>query len=337
MAGHKSITVSGEFTEIRGTAHDLQGWHELLTGDEPPFHRIEAVRDGDGFAGRLRRIILDQVAANVVEIEASQHVISRTAEHLKFPPSPYYLVHFQLRGSSVFRQLGLASALRAGDFVVTSGSDPYSWEFRDDFSTFSMRFPQSFVNLPETALRPVLGRPVPALSRFGSRLSPFVAAVTTEDGLLWGPLGARVARNLIDLIATALCEAVADAPLPRSVLSFMKITENISRRLSEPGLDTAAVARAHHLSARHLQAVFAEQGTTVTSWIRERRLAGCRRDLADPALRDLPIGDIAARWGYRDQAYFSRLFRRSFGETPREWRARAMESLSGRGWTDLVR
>jgi AraC-like DNA-binding protein len=154
-----------------------------------------------------------------------------------------------------------------------------------------------------------------------------VVAVTTDEGLLWGPLGARVARNLIDLFATALCEAVIESPLPRSVLSFMKITEYIGRRLSEPGLDTAGIARAHHLSARHLQAVFAEQGTTVTAWIRERRLAGCRRDLADPALSEVPIGDIAARWGYRDQAYFSRLFRRSFGETPREWRARALLSL----------
>jgi AraC-like DNA-binding protein len=247
------------------------------------------------------------------------------------------MVHFQLRGSSVFRQHGLSSALRVGDFVITTGTHPYNWEFRDDFSTFSIRFPQSFVDLPEAALRPVLGRPVPALSRFGSRLSPFVAAVTTEDSLLWGPLGARVARNLIDLFATALCEAVSESPLPRSVLSFMKITEHIGRRLGEPGLDTAAIARAHHLSARHLQAVFAEQGTTVTGWIRERRLAGCRRDLAEPALRELLIGDIAARWGYRDQAYFSRLFRRSFGETPSEWRARAMQSLSNRGWTDLVR
>jgi AraC-like DNA-binding protein len=328
MAGHKSITVTGEITEIRGTAHDLQGWHELLTGDEPPFHRIEAVRDGNGFSGRLRRIVLDRVAANVIQIEAAQHIINRTAENVKAPTAPFYVVHFQLRGSSLFRQHGLTSALRAGDYVVTSGADPYSWEFRGDFSTFSIRFPQSFVDLPAAALRPVLGRPVPAVSRFGARISPFVAAVTAEDSLLWGPLGARVAHNLIDLFTTALSEAVSESPLPRSVLSYMKITEYIGRRLREPGLDTAAIARAHHLSARHLQAVFAEQGTTVTGWIRERRLAGCRRDLADPALRELPIGDIAARWGYRDQAYFSRLFRRSFGETPREWRARALQAVS---------
>ncbi len=177
------------------------------TGLRPP-------RDGNGFSGRLHRILLDQVAANVIEIEASEHLISRTAEHVKAPAAPYYVVHFQLRGSSLFRQHGLASALRAGDYVVTSGADPYSWEFRGDFSTFSIRFPQSFVDLPEAALRTVLGRPVPAVSRFGSRLSPFVAAVTADDGLLWGPLGARVARNLIDLFATALCEAVSESTTP---------------------------------------------------------------------------------------------------------------------------
>jgi len=170
--------VNGEFTEIRGTAYDLQEWHALLTGGDPPFHRTEAVRDGNGVSGRLRRIVLDQVAANVIEIEAGQHIISRTAEHVKSAEAPYYLVHFQLRGSSLFRQHGVASALRAGDFVLTTSSDPYSWEFRGDFATFSIRFPQSFVDLPAAMLRPVVGRPVPAVSRFGSRLAPFVAPIS---------------------------------------------------------------------------------------------------------------------------------------------------------------
>jgi len=120
---------------------------------------------------------------------------------------------------------------------------------------------------------------------------------------------------------------VSGAATSRSVPLFLQVTDYISRHLGEPGLETASVARAHHLSVRYLQAIFAEQGTTVTGWIRERRLAGCRRDLADPALTEEPIGDVAARWGYPDQAYFSRLFRRTFDETPREWRARAASLL----------
>jgi AraC-like DNA-binding protein len=316
--------MSGEFTEVRGTAHDLGSWHALLTGDAAPFQRIEAAPGNSGFSGRLQRVVLDQIHLNLMEIEASEHTISRTSEHIKTLAEPYYMVLFQVRGSSVFRQGGVGSALSPGDYVITTSTDPYTWEFRGDFATFALRFPQSFVDLPETMLRPVIGRALSGSERFGRQLSPFVIAVATADGLLRGPSGGRVARNLIDLFATAMYEAVRGETRDRSVPLFLTLTEYIARHLGEPGLETAAIARANHISARYLQAIFAEHGSTVTDWIRQRRLAGCRRDLADPALREVPIGDIAARWGYRDQAYFSRLFRREFSESPREWRARAL-------------
>jgi AraC-like DNA-binding protein len=75
--------MGGEFTEVRGTAHDLQAWHELLTGDAAPFQRIEAAREAGGFTGRFWRVVLDQVTANLIEITASEHAISRTAEHIE--------------------------------------------------------------------------------------------------------------------------------------------------------------------------------------------------------------------------------------------------------------
>jgi AraC-like DNA-binding protein len=322
--------VAGEFTEVRGTAHDLAGWHALLTGDAAPFQRIEAAREEGGFTGRLRRVVLDQISVNLIEIEAAEHTITRTGEHIKALAEPYYSVLFQVRGSSVFRQGGLEEALSPGDWVVTTSTDPYSWEFHGDFATFAVRFPQSFVDLPETMLRPVIGRTLAAGEGFGGQLSPFVTAVVSADGLLRGPVGGRVARNLIDLFATAMYEAVRRETRDRSVPLFLSLTEYIARHLGEPGLETSAVARANHISARYVQAIFAEHGSTVTGWIRERRLAGCRRDLADPALREVPVGDIAGRWGYRDQAYFSRLFRREYSESPREWRARALATELGR-------
>jgi two-component system, response regulator YesN len=37
---------------------------------------------------------------------------------------------------------------------------------------------------------------------------------------------------------------------------------------------------------------------------------------------DHPIGEVAAMVGYKDQNYFSRLFRRQFGLSPRSFRRR---------------
>ncbi|MDG9673642.1 helix-turn-helix domain-containing protein [Micromonospora sp. DH14] len=53
--------------------------------------------------------------------------------------------------------------------------------------------------------------------------------------------------------------------------------------------------------------------------IRAKRLAQCRRDLANPLVRQ-PIHAIAARWGFRDKAHFSRLFRARYGRSPQAYR-----------------
>jgi AraC-like DNA-binding protein len=50
-------------------------------------------------------------------------------------------------------------------------------------------------------------------------------------------------------------------------------------------------------------------------------LERCLDDLRDPALADVPIARIAARWGMANHAQFSRAFRAAYGVTPREARA----------------
>jgi AraC-like DNA-binding protein len=71
---------------------------------------------------------------------------------------------------------------------------------------------------------------------------------------------------------------------------------------------------------RYLHRLFEAQDTTVAAWIRRRRLERCRRDLADPAFRGVPVSAVAARWGLPDPAHFSRLFRRTYGLPPAEYR-----------------
>jgi AraC-like DNA-binding protein len=71
---------------------------------------------------------------------------------------------------------------------------------------------------------------------------------------------------------------------------------------------------------RYLYRLFEAQGTTVAAWIRHRRLERCRADLTDPALRAAPVSAVAARWGLPDSAHFSRLFRRTYGLPPAEYR-----------------
>jgi AraC-like DNA-binding protein len=106
---------------------------------------------------------------------------------------------------------------------------------------------------------------------------------------------------------------------PQALLA-VSVREYIEANLSDPGLSPASIAAAHFISTRHLHNLFHESGTTVAGFIRSQRLDGARRDLRDPLHAGLPVGAVAARWGFLDAAHFSRTFRDAFGVPPSDWR-----------------
>ncbi|HEX2283917.1 MAG TPA: AraC family transcriptional regulator, partial [Mycobacterium sp.] len=93
----------------------------------------------------------------------------------------------------------------------------------------------------------------------------------------------------------------------------------IDERHTEP-LSLRDVAREVGMTPGHLTTVVRRRtGRTVQEWIIERRMAESRRLLADT---DLPVAEVARRVGISDPGYFSRLFRRTHGTSPRTWRGR---------------
>ena len=78
------------------------------------------------------------------------------------------------------------------------------------------------------------------------------------------------------------------------------------------------MADACGISKRYLHELFGDTNQTVSQFIREERLIAAR-DMIAGAVR-LSMAEIAYRFGFSDQAQFSRLFRAKFGMTPSDWR-----------------
>ncbi|WP_308042277.1 helix-turn-helix transcriptional regulator [Streptomyces sp. 8L] len=91
------------------------------------------------------------------------------------------------------------------------------------------------------------------------------------------------------------------------------------------------MAAAHFISTRYLHRVFQQHHRTVSDVIRRQRLDRCRRDLADPGQRAVPIAAIAMRWGYPRASDFTRAFRAAFGMTPSEYRAVGLDRDGAQG------
>ena len=79
------------------------------------------------------------------------------------------------------------------------------------------------------------------------------------------------------------------------------------------------VAREVSVSANYLSAVFSqEMKMTFVEYVRARRMEKARELLRSGNLRS---GEVAAAVGYRDPHYFSFLFKKTQGCTPRDYRA----------------
>ncbi len=92
----------------------------------------------------------------------------------------------------------------------------------------------------------------------------------------------------------------------------------IDRHYTEESLSLNQVAREVNISANYLSAVFSQEiGATFTEYV-----SGKRMDLAKELLRttDKRSGEVAAAVGYKDPHYFSFLFKKTQGCTPRDYR-----------------
>jgi AraC-like DNA-binding protein len=85
-------------------------------------------------------------------------------------------------------------------------------------------------------------------------------------------------------------------------------------RLADPDLDLAEVARVARVSAPHLVRRFrAELGTTPMAYLWQRRVATGMDLLTHTGL---PVGEVAARCGFRSVYHFSRRIRAHAGRPP---------------------
>lgn len=163
-------------------------------------------------------------------------------------------------------------------------------------------------SLNESRLAPYLLSQIRRLTREAPQLSPFERA-TMLDGTL--ELAKAVLRGSLHP-----ARAFADG---ETALYYSACT-HIDAHLGKPDLSAAEIAAALGCSRAHLYRVFARHGTTVAARLRESRLRQARRLLEGAP--QLSIELIAWRCGYADSSSFGKAFKRRFGASPYDWRAR---------------
>ena len=275
----------------------------------------------DRFRARLRRCSAGGV--EVTELDARRHVVERTDALVQRGGAARLKVSVQLEGRCLLVQGERQTLLGAGDVALYDTSRPYSMAFDDDFRAVVLMFPHALLGLPPEQVREVTATRFSGAEGLGAVVVPFLAHVAEQLEHVPAPARARLTTHALDLVSTLVCAELdvrSGADARRHAL-LARIHEHVEANLGDPGLTPASIAAAHHVSTRHLHALFRAEGVSVSSWIRQRRLERCRRDLTDPRLVGLTVAAVGARWGFHDPAHFSRAYRAAHGEPPSRTRS----------------
>ncbi|MFD7320146.1 helix-turn-helix domain-containing protein [Streptomyces sp. NPDC059875] len=271
---------------------------------------------------------LDLGAVQVTAMRYPPLTTARTPRLISRADPGYYQLSLTLSGDMWISQAGRDTAVGAGDLMVYDSSLPFLGGTRSEDGRLGhivAQFPKALLPLPSREAERLVALRMASDSGFGAMLAQFLVRLATDGASFDETDAPRLTRMLLDLLAgTAgrhLDAESAPEPESRRRALFLRIQDFVRRELADPGLSPATIAAAHHISVRYLHRLCQEHGVTVSGWIRDARLDRARHDLADPAQRTTPVHDIAARWGFRHHAAFSRAFRTAYGCTPSEYRA----------------
>jgi AraC-like DNA-binding protein len=263
---------------------------------------------------KSRMSLVGEVVFN--RVEAGGHVDLEWVDHDPAVRDSYHWLVFNSSG-------GIQSASRVA-LASTRELALYDGSSLPDELHLSGTSRNLIIMIPSALVPDGLPRAMPVPADHGAGAILAAIARTMEAQAFSGET--KSLRGFIPILIDALGWALSAEAGERSAslsqdARFARIVDHIELHLDDPQLDAASTARACGVSLRQLHRLFLVSGETFTAMTRRLRLERAVALLADCNRK---IGSIADDCGFSDAAYFSTVFTRTYGETPRARRQRLL-------------
>lgn len=282
-------------------------------------------------AATFRGEINTQAAGELTfaEITANAHRVTRTPEMISGGVS-HYKLSIMLSGHGLLIQDRHEMSLHPGIAAIYDTSKPYTLIFDGDFRNFTVMLPADVIALPQEFVRELSAATNLADSALGRTVTEFLLQAPRSLKLSPSSVERRVSRGAIDLLEAVMLAKLGqngDQQDPK-MLALRSVQDYVEDHLGDVDLTPDRIAAANFISVRHLHGLFQRADTTVSTYIRTRRLERCHQELTDPLFASQQVSTIARRWGFPEATHFSRAFRSHFGMSPRTLRAASMTHRS---------
>ncbi|MFP4273717.1 MAG: helix-turn-helix domain-containing protein [Paracoccaceae bacterium] len=313
------MTLTVHSTDQTAPAQRAAMWNAVIA--ETYFPLRLTFRCADRFEGRISRRELGRMSVSRLTTEPLQY--ERRPTHISGSAEEEYLVTIPAQSPVVFRQLGREVRCEPGGFILERGDEPYRFLYESRNDLYVMKVARSV--LAERVRDPdrLCARVFDGRAGIGALFSSMVRNVHDTGAGTTEAAQRVLGRQLLELLTLALDEGEGiEIGLTSGVRAahLARVDRVIRDNLANPALSPEMVAQACGISKRYLHELFRHEDCTVAQRTRERRLIAARDMLEAQPRRS--IAEIAYRFGFSEQAHFSRLFRAAFGETPSGYRAR---------------
>ncbi|MBB5732109.1 AraC-like DNA-binding protein [Altererythrobacter atlanticus] len=307
------MTLLEEMSTADVAARDrLPYWNEIASRMITPL-RVKALGEGPFNARIFRRTLRE---CEIISPISSPARVFREAEC----DAGVVNIQVQHKGRTTNHTGGRTAVLEEGDFVLYDPSKPLWLSFEETTQAIVLRLPLATVEERMPHIRSQVGLAVSGRQGPGALFSNFLrqswAELERGEESIWAESLGEAIWPLLDM---AYAPTRPRAETNRRDERRRALFDAVESELTDPDLDVHRLARRMGVSARYVQMLFAEMGTTPRAFIQDRRLELAARRLEREGL-DVTVTEVAYDAGFNDLSSFCRAFRRRFETSPRNYR-----------------
>jgi AraC-like DNA-binding protein len=223
-------------------------------------------------------------------------------------------------------QHGRNPVLDPGDGVLMNNAEVGSMRLASLSCFTTFRVPEAAIAALVSDLGAAIARRIPAGNGALKLLVSYLASALDTEALLTPELQQLAVTHVHDLLAVALgaTRDAAHIATGRGVRAarLRAAKAFVTQHLARHELSVATVAAHLGVTPRYVHMLFATEASSFSEFVLAQRLVRAHQMLTDPRCIGRSISAIAFDAGFADLSHFNRSFRRRFGGTPSDVRAR---------------
>lgn len=305
----------------------MAAWHESCA----PVNSFDvSYLEGTRFFARSEFIHSD--AVKVLQFNGTIARLHRACRHVVADRDDDFSLSFNIgRYAWALRQRDREAVLAPGTAILNSHGDTCDYRAATMGAFVGVAVPRESLASLVANVEELVNRPLDSGTTPMRHLRRYLQLVLGPDGVgSDAALDASIGRTLLDLVALALGADREAAELAQMrglrAARLRVVLAEIKASFTDPACSAQRVGLKLGLSARTIQDLLQESGTSFTDRVLELRLQRARRLLTSADGDHLMIIEIASRCGFSEVSYFNRRFRARFGASPTQLRGRRTDA-----------